>query len=975
MVKLLDTLPNTYMFKKRVFIIPAFAIILMGVLYLFNREEKQVGLPKRFTIMNEEDEEIETENSKKRAEYEWMLTRDPKTGLIPEGIRSQELAVMRNMPIRENGIFNSPLVNNTYSAAGPSQNGGRTRTLVFDKRYNGTTNKVIIAGGITGGIFRSTNGGISWTFVHPANEVRSLSTLAQDPRPGFENTWYAGTGEPLGASAGYPSGFILGEGMFKSIDNGATWSKIISTNPLDITTFSASSPWYFVHKLAVHPITGDVYAAVHRRILRSADGGNTWAEVFGSTTGATAEGGIADLAINKTGSRVLVAMSGRNADRSLAGIFTSPSGNAGSFTRIAGGIKDAADSIPEWRGYDITKDGDGQFNGGWGRIVMALAPSDQNILYVMVENSDDAASRKPEADLFKCNMTTTPFTWTKSDTLVAQRNYRGSFSQRYIEMQGGYNMALAVHPTNPNLVLAGGVSLYRSTDGFATKASITYIGGPESLTYTDPDGASHADMHSFAFDPTNPNKVLIASDGGIGHINDITTLAVEWSLGNAQYQTLQYYHVGIDPTTGSRNYFGGAQDNSTTFRDKSGMLGPVVSDSNDHYILWGGDGCQVGMTKKNAAGNQFLFCASQSGQLVRMKLFDLNSGVYTVIRPTGSADGEFITYFHLDPDNTDFLYYVSKNNIYRTGESEKVTASNWTLMDGVSTRVTGSIFALATTRGPYSTNNHLFIGTSTGKIYRLKDPQLGTPSNQPFDITPSGMTSGSVVKDISVNPRNQDTVMAVVSNYGVNSIFWTGNATAGQPTWQVAEGNLAIPSVRACEIIAKTTGIEYYVGTSIGLYSTKTINGVSTVWAKETGAAGTPAAMMNDAIINSLAHRWTDNTMVVGTHGNGMFAASIGNPITITTSITSPIRNNTGFIKNIYPTITKDLVNYQVGDLYNIKKISVQVTSLSGAVVSKKETGYQNGNINLGNLSSGTYIVTITSNDRKYQTTKKIIKN
>jgi len=66
MVKLLDTLPNTYMIKKRVFIIPAFAIILMGVLYLFNREEKQVGLPKRFTIMNEEDEEIETENSKKK---------------------------------------------------------------------------------------------------------------------------------------------------------------------------------------------------------------------------------------------------------------------------------------------------------------------------------------------------------------------------------------------------------------------------------------------------------------------------------------------------------------------------------------------------------------------------------------------------------------------------------------------------------------------------------------------------------------------------------------------------------------------------------------------------------------------------------------------------------------------------------------------------------------------------------------------
>jgi hypothetical protein len=961
-----------YMNKNKALIIPAIAIVIMGVLYLLNKEEKQVGLPKRLTILNDEDEELETENSKKRAEYEWMISRDPKTGLIPEGIRSQELAVMRNMPTRENGIYNSPLVNNVYSAAGPSQNGGRTRTLAFDKRYNGTTNKVIIAGGITGGIFRSIDGGANWNFVHPANQIRSVSTLAQDPRAGFENTWYAGTGEPLGASAGYPSGFIYGEGLFKSTDNGATWAKLTSTNPSDITTFS--SQWSFVHKLAVHPVTGDVYAAAHRRVYRSADGGTTWTEIFGSTTPATATGGIADITINKTGSRVFVAMSGRNADRALAGVFTSPTGNAGSFTRIAGGVKDAADSIPGWRGYDNSIVA-GDFAGGWGRTVIALAPSNQNILYVMVENTDDAAAGKPEADLFKCNMATTPFTWTKSDTLVAQRKTSSATTSKYMEMQGGYNMLLGVHPTNSDIVLAGGVNLFRSLDGFATKDNSSFIGGVSSTTYTDPDYASHADMHSFAFDPTNPNKVLIGSDGGIAQIKDITTPSVEWSLGNSQYQTLQYYHVGIDPTTGSRNYFGGAQDNSTTFRDKSGMLGPVVSDSNDHYIVLGGDGCQVGMTKKNASGNQYLFCAAQSGQIYRMKLFDFSNGLYTNIRPSGSADGEFITYFHLDPDNTDFLYYVSKNNIYRTGDAANVSTSSWTLMDGVNTSVTGSIFALATTRGPYAANNHLFIGTSTGKIYRLKDPQWGAASNQPFDITPSGMTAGSVVKDISVNPRNQDTVMAVVSNYGVNSIFWTGNATAALPTWQVAEGNLTLPSVRACEIIAKTTGIEYYVGTSIGLYSTTTINGASTIWSKETGAAGTPAAMMNDAIINSIAHRWTDNTMVVGTHGNGMFAASLGSPITIATAITNPIRNNTGFIKNIYPTITKDLVNYQVGDMYSIKKLSVQVTSLSGAVVSKKETGYQNGNINLGNLSAGAYIVTITSNDRKYQTTKKIIKN
>jgi hypothetical protein len=537
-------------------------------------------------------------------------------------------------------------------------------------------------------------------------------------------------------------------------------------------------------------------------------------------------------------------------------------------------------------------------------------------------------------------------------------------------------MLLGIHPTNPDIVLAGGVNLFRSIDGFETKDNVTFVGGVSSTTYTDNDYATHADQHSFSFEPGNPNKVLIGSDGGIAVINDVSVPKVEWGMGNSQYQTLQYYHVGIDPTPGSRNFFGGAQDNSTTFRDRSGILGPAILDSNDHYIVLGGDGCQVGMTKKTTDGKQYLFCAAQNGQVYRMKLFPpFDNSLYTKIKPNGTGEGEFITYFHLDPDNTDFLYYVTKDSIYRTGDAANVTSSNWTLMDGVATAVSGSIFALETTRGPYSANNHLFMGTSAGKIYRLKDPQWGAAGNLPVDITPSGITSSSVVRDIAVAPGNQDILIAVVSNYNVNSIFWTNNATAAQPTWQIIEGNLTIPSVRSCEIIAKTNGLEYYVGTSIGLFSTTSVNGSSTVWSRETGAAGTPASMINNAVVNSIAHRWVDNTMVIGTHGNGMFAANLGSPITIATSITNPIRNNTDFVRNVYPTITRDVVNYQVGNTYSVKRLSIQVTSLSGAVVYKKETGYTNGSIDLGKMSAGTYVVTITSNDRKYQAVRKIIKN
>jgi hypothetical protein len=287
----------------------------------------------------------------------------------------------------------------------------------------------------------------------------------------------------------------------------------------------------------------------------------------------------------------------------------------------------------------------------------------------------------------------------------------------------------------------------------------------------------------------------------------------------------------------------------------------------------------------------------------------------------------------------------------------------------------------------------LYIGTSSGKVYRIKDPQGASVNINPTDITPSSMTGG-VVTDISVNSRNQDTVMAVVSNYGVNSIFWTGNATAAQPTWQMIEGNLNIPSVRSCEIVVKTTGVEYYVGTSTGLFSTSTIAAENTVWSREVGTAGEPSSMMNTAIINSLAYRWSDNTLVVGTHGNGMFVAYIGNATVsngggtdagsggggsggggTVTAITEPIRNDNNFIRNAYPTIVNDALQFQIGDMSAVKKLNIQVTSMNGAVVYQGIAGYENGRVPMNNLMRGTYVLTITSSDRKYQYTKKIIKN
>jgi hypothetical protein len=231
------------------------------------------------------------------------------------------------------------------------------------------------------------------------------------------------------------------------------------------------------------------------------------------------------------------------------------------------------------------------------------------------------------------------------------------------------------------------------------------------------------------------------------------------------------------------------------------------------------------------------------------------------------------------------------------------------------------------------------------------------------------MSPGSVVSDIAVNPRNQDTMMVIVSNYNVNSIFWTGNATAPAPTWQVVEGNLSLPSVRSCAVVAKNSGVEYYVGTSSGLFSTTSVNGAGTVWAREIGGP------MTTAIVNSLAYRWQDNVMVVGTHGNGMFAAYIGDAVTLPTGVNDPIRNDKNFIQKAFPTLASNQITFQIGNMFSIRKIRVQVTNMAGQLVYDRETGYQNGTVDLSLMSKGTYILSVTSNDRKYQFVQKFFKN
>jgi hypothetical protein len=105
-----------------------------------------------------------------------------------------------------------------------------------------------------------------------------------------------------------------------------------------------------------------------------------------------------------------------------------------------------------------------------------------------------------------------------------------------------------------------------------------------------------------------------------------------------------------------------------------------------------------------------------------------------------------------------------------------------------------------------------------------------------------------------------------------------------------------------------------------------------------------------------------------------MFVSFIGNAIQLPTSINDPIRNDRNFIVNAFPTLTQHVVNYQTGTMLNIRSLQVQVWNLGGQLLYNRTSGYGSGSVDVSSLPSGTYILTITSNDRKYQFVQKFVR-
>jgi hypothetical protein len=829
--------------RKILFLIILLAVIFGCTFYILKDSKKEKSVTGEKYSKVERKKESRHTDFAGAAEYEFNLLKNPLTGTIPEGVRAQELAQARQ--IAESQMTSRTALLNSYVFQGPNNLGGRTRALKYDVRWNGTTNRIILAGGVSGGIYKSTDNGATWVRKSPTGEHYSVTCLAQDTRAGFQDTWYYGVGEASGNSAGASGAFYSGNGVYKSTDNGETWARLAGSNGTALETFSTAAD--FVNNIIVDPTDGNVYMACPSAIIRSTNGGTTWGTVLSGVLASSSQ--YTDIAVSSTG-RLYASFGGTNS-ASVDGVWASPpgptSGDAGTWTQIAGA--GAGGSPTGWN-----------TEGTYGRVVLAIAPSLESRLYALYWNglSYTCGAPAPEAELYYWD--DVGGTWTDISATLPDEGGCLQGNDPFA-CQAGYDLIVAVKPDDASTIFIGGTNIYRSTN---TGGTWTRIGGYVSSASYGLYASSHPDIHSIAFQPGSPSIMLCGNDGGIQRTTDNLAGTVAWTQINTGYRTYQYYHVTIDPRVGNAKVFGGAQDNGST-RNIGGT-------GSDFEMMLGGDGVAVGLSAP-IAGATYEYCGFQRGVIVRRDA-TLPPDFGTLITPTGEGGtlGElFVTYFKLDVDNTEILYYVNDNVLYRTTSASTVIPTTWTTMTGVGPLVgaANDITSIATTRGAYASGTaSLFLGTSNGRVFRLDNPALVASPTSPVDITGASFPAAANVSSIAVNPRNDDTVLVTFSNYGVTSVWWTGNANSATPTWTSVEGSLTLPSYRSSAIIINGSTVEYYVGTSVGIWGTSGLPGAIS-WAQEGSTS------IGNAVVTSMALRPVDNNLLIGTHGYGMWLTSL----------------------------------------------------------------------------------------------------
>ncbi len=758
-----------------------------------------------------------------RVEFEINRLKDPQTGKVPDNIRQKELAFASKIPSRES--LGNPEFTANWDARGPFNVGGRTRALAIDLNYNGSSNQRILAGGISGGVYLSTNNGSSWSLTTALDAHSSVTCIAQDPNN--RNVWYYGTGEYLGNSAAGNGNFAYwGHGIFKSTNNGDSWTQLASTiNNNDPNAFDDF--FDIIWNVAVSPTNSDVYVATYGGIFQSTDGGNSWGFVLGRNQSPYSSS--TDVVAASNGD-IYAAMGRNGTGISEYGVYRSTN-NGSSWSNIT----------------------PNSLNNDPARIVLASAPSDANTLYALVQNGNGAQAS--DHQLFRYNAGSN--NWTDLSSSIPDFNDPfggvGKFNS-----QGGYDLLVKVKPNDPNTIWLGGTNLIRSTDG---GSNYDWVGGYHPSDFGYP--VHHPDQHSIAFYPNNANAMISGHDGGLSQTNNVLEPTQTWNSLNNGYMTTQFYAISVDPQGGNL-ILGGLQDN-----------GSWLASSTSSTASWSEAMTGDGAFNAIVPGGSKVYVSSQLGNIVRGSQSNGQVTLTAAVSPAvNNPQYQFIAPMLLDPNDSRVMYLAEGNRVWRNSNLDGIpdgnpnpTNINWTSLDNSAVANT-QVTSIAVTTTP--ANRLYFAATNYQNTTVMKRVDNAASNPAGTTITPPISAQWAYLNCIAVNPNNGDEIMAVFSNYGVEGVWYSNNAGA---SWSNVEGNLGgqdSPSMRWAVIHPTSSGNVYMLATSTGIYSTTSMNGGSTSWLHE------GASNIGNAITAMLVSRPSDGLVVAGTHGRGVYSATVG---------------------------------------------------------------------------------------------------
>ncbi|WP_333972147.1 WD40/YVTN/BNR-like repeat-containing protein [Alteromonas mediterranea] len=691
---------------------------------------------------------------------------------------------------------------------GPAYMSGRIADIAIDQNNPSTWYTAVGSGGV----WKTTNAGTTWTPIFDDQPVYSIGdvTIA----PSNSNIIWVGTGENNGGRH-----ISFGDGVYKSVDGGQTWKNM------------GLSKSEHVSDIIIHPTNPDIVwvsaqgplwsGGGERGLYKTTDGGETWKQVL---TPADKWTGVTSLLIDP-----------RNPDKLYAATWARQR-SIGAYvgTNEGAGIHTSNDGGETW-----TELKTGLPEGNMGKIGMAISPMNPDVIYATIETDNRGGGFYRSADQGA--------SWTKMSDEVG-----GGTGPHY------YQEIFADQHLFDRVYIASNYSKV-SDDGGKTWTPIN-------------TKRKHVDDHAMAFHPTDPDFVLMGSDGGIYMSHD---RMANWRF-MANLPLTQFYKVAPDDSTPFYKIYAGAQDNSTQGGPSRTMREEGIKNK-DWFLTLGGDGHGPATEPGNP---DIVYSQWQQGNLTRVDM-KTREGVYIKPQPLPGDPAERYNWdapINVSAHDPARIYFASQR-VWRSDDR----GDSWTAVSGDLTKngnrmhspLMGRTWSVEAGWDLYAMTefhtianfaespvdeNILWAGTDDGIIQVTTNGGKSWKKIELDDI--QGIPANSYVNDIRADLYDPNTVYVALDNhkYGDYKPYLIKSTNLGKSWTSLAED---LPEKHLVwRIVQDHVNKDLlFIGTEFGVFFS--VNG-GKKWVELDG--GMPTISTRDVKIQR-----RENDLVAGTFGRGIY--------------------------------------------------------------------------------------------------------